>query len=199
MGLNHPFLGTPILESELRTGCRWTNQACITFWREFQEHTYGLILWLCSGIMDREHQICTDFDSGSNYMEERQSSDCCFNCSADTKGEIAAEFEWCGASGGAHRTHHRSDCEDVCNRTKTIRNKVQNLHGRDHGPADQNWLVVWNIFYFPIYWVSNHPNRRTHIFRRGGPTTNQSQNPFIRQLFCHHLCGHHWGRVVFRM
>ena len=20
------------------------------------------------------------------------------------------------------------------------------------------WLVVWNIFYFPIYWVSNHPN-----------------------------------------
>ena len=29
------------------------------------------------------------------------------------------------------------------------------------------------IFYFPIYWVSNHPNWRTHIFQRGGPTTNQ--------------------------
>ena len=23
---------------------------------------------------------------------------------------------------------------------------------------DKTWLVVWNIFYFPIYWVSNHPN-----------------------------------------
>ena len=21
-----------------------------------------------------------------------------------------------------------------------------------------HWLVVWNIFYFCIYWVSNHPN-----------------------------------------
>ena len=29
------------------------------------------------------------------------------------------------------------------------------------------------IFYFPIYWVSNHPNWQTHIFQRGGPTTNQ--------------------------
>ena len=25
------------------------------------------------------------------------------------------------------------------------------------------------IFYVPIYWVSNHPNWRTHIFQRGGP------------------------------
>ena len=34
------------------------------------------------------------------------------------------------------------------------------------------WLVVWNIFYFPIYWEVHHPNWRTHIFQRGGPTTN---------------------------
>ena len=27
------------------------------------------------------------------------------------------------------------------------------------------------IFYFPIYWVSNHPNFK--FFQRGGPTTNQ--------------------------
>ena len=33
------------------------------------------------------------------------------------------------------------------------------------------WFVA--IFYVPIYWVSNHPNWRTHIFQRGGPTTNQ--------------------------
>ena len=31
-----------------------------------------------------------------------------------------------------------------------------------------NWLVVWNIFYFPIYW-----EQLTIIFQRGGPTTNQ--------------------------
>ena len=34
------------------------------------------------------------------------------------------------------------------------------------------WLVVWTIFYFPIYWVSNHPNWL--IFFRGVQTTNQS-------------------------
>ena len=40
--------------------------------------------------------------------------------------------------------------------------------------AINNWLVVWNIFYFPIYWVANHPNWRNHIFQRGGPATNQT-------------------------
>jgi hypothetical protein len=35
-------------------------------------------------------------------------------------------------------------------------------------------LVVWNTnFYFSIYWEFHHPNWRTHIFRRGGYTTNQ--------------------------
>ena len=29
------------------------------------------------------------------------------------------------------------------------------------------------MFYFPIYWECHHPNRRSHIFQRGGPTTNQ--------------------------
>ena len=33
------------------------------------------------------------------------------------------------------------------------------------------WLVVWNIFYFPIYW--EEPSELTNIFQRGGPTTNQ--------------------------
>ena len=38
---------------------------------------------------------------------------------------------------------------------------------------DENWLVVWNIFYFPIYWeYGNHFNWL--IFFRGvGSTTNQ--------------------------
>ena len=35
------------------------------------------------------------------------------------------------------------------------------------------WLVVWTIFYFPTYWECHHPNWLTHIFQRGGPTTNQ--------------------------
>ena len=36
-------------------------------------------------------------------------------------------------------------------------------------------LVVWlpSILCSHQYWVANHPNWRTHIFQRGGPTTNQ--------------------------
>ena len=30
-----------------------------------------------------------------------------------------------------------------------------------------SWLVVWNTFYFSIYWEFHHPNWRTHIFQRG--------------------------------
>ena len=35
------------------------------------------------------------------------------------------------------------------------------------------WLVVWNMFYFSIYWECHHPNWRSHIFQRGRSTTNQ--------------------------
>ena len=34
------------------------------------------------------------------------------------------------------------------------------------------WLVVWNIFYFSIYWECHHPNWL--IFFRGVETTNQT-------------------------
>ena len=30
-----------------------------------------------------------------------------------------------------------------------------------------NWLAVWNMFYFYIYWECHHPNWRTHIFSEG--------------------------------
>ena len=33
------------------------------------------------------------------------------------------------------------------------------------------WWVVWNSFYFSIYWVSNHPNWRTHFFRGVGASS----------------------------
>ena len=40
---------------------------------------------------------------------------------------------------------------------------------------NNNWLVVWNIFYFPIYWECHHPNWLYHIFQRGSvQTTNQT-------------------------
>ena len=49
------------------------------------------------------------------------------------------------------------------------------LYSHDTGDADRItkhcWLVVWNIFYFPIYWEFHHPNWL--IFFRGVQTTNQ--------------------------
>ena len=41
---------------------------------------------------------------------------------------------------------------------------------------DNSWLVVWlpSFLFSHQYWVSNHPNWRTHIFQRGKPTTNQT-------------------------
>ena len=35
------------------------------------------------------------------------------------------------------------------------------------------WWFGCHEFYFPIYWECHHPNWRTHIFQRGGLTTNQ--------------------------
>ena len=43
------------------------------------------------------------------------------------------------------------------------------------------WLVVWNIFYFPIHWECHHPNWRTHMFQRGGSSTT-NQHFFARKL-----------------
>ena len=37
-----------------------------------------------------------------------------------------------------------------------------------------NWLVLWNIFYFSIYWEFHHPNWRSHIIQRGRYTTRKS-------------------------
>ena len=34
-----------------------------------------------------------------------------------------------------------------------------------------DWLPF--LAFSQKYWVANHPNWRTHIFQRGGPTTNQ--------------------------
>ena len=40
----------------------------------------------------------------------------------------------------------------------------------------KQYLLVWNIFYFSIYWEFHHHNWRTHIFQRGRYTTNQLNN-----------------------
>ena len=55
-------------------------------------------------------------------------------------------------------------------------NEISTIDGYDF------WLVVWNIFYFPIYWECHHPNWLTHIFQRAGPTTNQI---WIDLIDCH--------------
>ena len=34
--------------------------------------------------------------------------------------------------------------------------------------TNNHWLVVWNIVYFPIYWVANHPNWLSY-FSEGWP------------------------------
>ena len=61
----------------------------------------------------------------------------------------------------------------------------------------QNWLVVWNIFNFPIYWESHHPNWRTIFFRGvAQPPTRFSSKSLCakgcqygipRPLFAHHF------------
>ena len=42
-----------------------------------------------------------------------------------------------------------------------------------------DWLVVWNIFYFPIYWVANHPNWRSY-FSEGWPNHQPGEIPLIQ-------------------
>ena len=46
------------------------------------------------------------------------------------------------------------------------------------------WLVVWNIFYFSIYWECHHPNWRTYIFQRGRYTTSQVYSWLMKRLMC---------------
>ena len=55
-------------------------------------------------------------------------------------------------------------------------------------PTTIIYLVVWNLFYFSIYWEFHHPNCRTHIFQRGRlkpPTSNlynfTSSNTNVKQ------------------
>ena len=53
------------------------------------------------------------------------------------------------------------------------------------------WLVLWlpSILFSHINWEFHHPNWRTHIFQRGGPTT--------KQIWCFLVVGNwptfHWG------
>ena len=64
-----------------------------------------------------------------------------------------------------------------------------------------------HIFYFPIYWVANHPNWLTHIFQRGGWTTNQigiltefprcnsKLHPWRCRVVVNHLVLYSWSRI----
>ena len=46
---------------------------------------------------------------------------------------------------------------------------ILTCHGGDHSKKS-------NLF-FPFSWECHYPNWRTHIFQRGGPSTNQPLNP----------------------
>ena len=48
----------------------------------------------------------------------------------------------------------------------------------------RSWLVVWLPFlaFSQKYWVSNHPNGRTHIFQRGGYTTTNQEGVLLTSL-----------------
>ena len=47
-------------------------------------------------------------------------------------------------------------------------------------PLNIFWLVVWNILYFPIYWVANHPNWLSY-FSEGWP----NHQPVFNQVATH--------------
>ena len=58
-------------------------------------------------------------------------------------------------------------------------------------PINYSWLVVWNIFYFPIYWESQSQLTNSYFFRRVGLShqpdshlriINQSYRSYVHQL-----------------
>ena len=75
--------------------------------------------------------------------------------------DVLESFRWCFALPrfdlfiGPERQHpfHRSLAVLSC--AWKLAAKREDLNGTTRY---QNWLVVWNSFYFPIYWVANHPN-----------------------------------------
>ena len=54
-------------------------------------------------------------------------------------------------------------CPTCCVNKHSIFTCLGRLFSNQHN--NKHWLVVWNIFYFPIYWESHHPNWL--IFFRG--------------------------------
>ena len=65
---------------------------------------------------------------------------------------------------------------------------------REHCQLKSSLVGGLEHFYFPIYWVSNHPNWRTHIFSEGWPwPTNQKIFSFQiyllqpRRSIIHHM------------
>ena len=61
-----------------------------------------------------------------------------------------------------------------------VRDLSQGISCEWAGPLMECVAAMWGwcfgtsiIYNFHIYWVSNHPNWRNHIFQRGGETINQ--------------------------
>ena len=79
---------------------------------------------------------------------------------------LEAKVHGCVQSSCWHTRQHRLNLSE---------NNVRNSGWRREYTVPGTWLVVWLPFFiFPlILGISHHPNWRTHIFQRGGPTTNQ--------------------------
>ena len=58
-------------------------------------------------------------------------------------------------------------CDSACGRRSQWGDGFMESSGPMGVPIN-GWLVVWNMFYFPIYWVANHPNWLSY-FSEGWP------------------------------
>ena len=71
--------------------------------------------------------------------------------------------------------------EQLCGAGRWSNPLIQDIQG---GPQFKvvykpSWLVVWNIFYFPIYWEFHHPNRWSPSLFRGVGWNHQPSSSFI--------------------
>ena len=63
---------------------------------------------------------------------------------------------------------------NVADRRQRLGKESWSCHVHCNRFVNSSWLVVWNIFYFPINIGNVIIPIDVHIFQRGGPTTNQS-------------------------
>ena len=66
---------------------------------------------------------------------------------------------------------------------KAQMSKISGIKRRTQTDGQICWLVVWNIFYFSIYWDFHHPNRLSY-FSEGLNKGWNSRAHFVSKLSC---------------